>query len=144
MGDNIMKIGVTGTRSGMNDLQLQQVIDFLVNNFEVNSEFHHGDCIGVDAEAAQIAKNIGYKIVCHPPINQDLRAFFQSDEYREEYSYFARNRNIVDDVDFLMVVPFQDEWQPHGGTWYTNDYAKKKDKRTQIFFPGKDNEQKSI
>jgi len=46
-------------------------------------------------------------IVCHPPIKSDLRAFHKSDEYRPAYSYFERNRNIVDSCEVLMVVPYQ-------------------------------------
>jgi hypothetical protein len=128
-----MKIGVTGTRSGMTELQKQTVTEFLQKH---NGELHHGDCIGVDVEVANIAKKLGYKVVCHPPIKDDLRAFFQSDEYKPPLSYFARNRKIVDDTDILLVVPYQNEWQSHGGTWYTHDYAKKKSKPLTIFYPG--------
>jgi hypothetical protein len=43
-----------------------------------------------------------------------------------QLTHFARNRNIVDASDILIVIPYQDEWQPSGGTWYTHDYAVKK------------------
>ena len=128
-----MKIGVTGTRSGMNKRQQQEFTDFL--NELGSGEFHHGDCVGVDVEAARIAEKLGWKIVCHPPIKDDLRAFHDSDEFREPKSYFARNRNIVDETDVLLVIPYQDSHQSHGGTWYTHDYAKKKDKPLHVIFP---------
>ena len=128
-----MKVGVTGTRSGMNKRQQQEFTDFLT---ELGSgEFHHGDCVGVDVEAARIAEKLGWKTVCHPPIKDDLRAFHDSDEFREPKSYFARNRNIVDETDVLLVIPYQDSHQSHGGTWYTHDYAKKKDKPLHVIFP---------
>lgn len=128
-----MKVGVTGTRSGMNKRQQQEFTDFL--NELGSGEFHHGDCVGVDVEAARIAEKLGWKIVCHPPIKDDLRAFHDSDEFREPKSYFARNRNIVDETDVLLVIPYQDSHQSHGGTWYTHDYAKKKDKPLHVIFP---------
>ena len=130
-----MKIGVTGTRSGMNDTQIEAVFDYL-NTFDPTvTELHHGDCVGVDAQVAEIAKGLGIKTICHPPENDELRAWFDSDETRDPLSYFARNRNIVTETDHLMVVPYQDSHQPNGGTWYTHDYAKKQGKEPVVFFP---------
>jgi len=132
-----MKIGVTGTRSGMTDKQKQETTDVLANiiSMEGEHEFHHGDCVGVDVELAEIAQSLGFKVVCHPPIKHELRAYHESDVILEPLSYFARNRKIVDNVDFLMVVPYQMEWQPSGGTWYTRDYAKKKEVTFNEFWP---------
>ncbi len=130
-----MKIGVTGTRSGMNTLQIEAVHEYLSQFDPTDTELHHGDCVGVDAEVAEMAKLLGMRVVCHPPEKNELRAFFDSDETRDPLSYFARNRNIVDETDELLVVPYQDSHQPHGGTWYTHDYAKKKRKNTVVFFP---------
>lgn len=109
-----MKVGVTGTRSGLTDYQRSSIESFLNQKYTPESEFHHGDCVGVDVECAEIAKNIGYRIVCHPPVKDDLRAFFESDISLEPKTYFQRNRNIVDSVDFLIVAPYQSEWQPNG------------------------------
>lgn len=130
-----MKIGVTGTRSGMNETQFHELQIYLGQLDPAVTELHHGDCVGVDAEVATLAKALGMKIVCHPPEKTDLRAWFDSDETRTPLSYFARNRNIVDETDQLLVVPYQDTWQPNGGTWYTHDYAKKKGKNTIVFLP---------
>ena len=134
-----MKIGITGTRSQLTGHQIKSIIDYLKSVFTIGSELHHGDCVGADAHVASLAKEIGYKIVCHPPMSNDLRANFESDEIRNPLSYFARNRNIVDETDFLIVAPYQNEWQSFGGTWYTHDYAVKKNKQLRIFFPDSDN-----
>lgn len=131
-----MKIGVTGTRSGMT---LEQFADVHVFLAQTNgAELHHGDCVGVDVEVAEMAQQLGYKIVCHPPEKSDLRAWFTSDETRECFSYFKRNRNIVDECDLLIVVPYQTEPQTEGGTWYTHDYAVKTSKPLKIFYPQSD------
>lgn len=132
-----MKIGVTGTRSGMNEKQKEEVTEFLKQN---SGELHHGDCVGVDVEIANIAKELGYKVIKHPPTKKDLQANHQSDEERPSYSYFQRNRNIVDECDILLVVPYQDEWQSNGGTWYTHDYAVKKKVDVKVFFPNRKEE----
>ena len=120
----------------MTDKQRAEVTEFLTR--AGGGELHHGDCVGVDVEVAEIAASLGYKTVCHPPSKNDLRAFHKSDEFRTPLSYFARNRNIVDETDKLLVVPYQDAWQPNGGTWYTHDYAKKKKKPYEVFYPTKE------
>ena len=136
-----MKIGITGTRNAPTQKQLDAVRKFLTSaqthcrEQDDFLELHHGDCVGADAAVAAIAKEFGIKIVCHPPSKDDLRAFFKSDETREPLSYFARNRNIVDETDFLIAVPYQDSHQSTGGTWYTVDYAVKKNKLAKIFYP---------
>ena len=133
-----MRIGITGTRSGLNDFQKRNIKIFLEKSWQPDSELHHGDCIGADAEVAEIAKKIGYRIVCHPPIKDELRANFPSDHTEIPFSYFARNRNIVDCTDHLIVAPYQNEWQPNGGTWYTHDYAEKRGKPLTVFYPDSD------
>ena len=135
-----MKIGITGTRSGMNDRQMIALIDLLESYYVDGIEFHHGDCIGVDLEAAVIAKETKYRVICHPPIKDELRAYHESDETRSPLSYFARNRNIVNETDLLVVVPYQNEHQDHGGTWYTHDYALKVGKPVFVIYPGSEDQ----
>lgn len=129
-----MKVGITGTRDAVTDKQVMEIVRFL-KSLPEGSELHHGDCVGADFQVAVIASHFKIRTICHPPTKIDLRAFHKSDEIRPENSYLARNRAIVDEVDMLMVVPKQMMWQPQGGTWYTHDYAKKKNKPVQIFWP---------
>ena len=136
-----MKIGITGTREGMSEYQVREVYDILnrintnCRTHDVKPSFHHGDCLGVDVEAAAIAKSLGYTINGHPPSASNMRGFFQSDFNCEPAGYLQRDRAIVDTCDFLLVVPLQMEWQPKGGTWYTHDYAAKKNKPLVVIFP---------
>ena len=133
-----MKVGITGTREGATEYQLIELLNLLTH---LNgTEFHHGDCKGVDEQAALIAKSLGYKVVCHPPKSNELRAFSPYDECREPLTYLARDRKIVDETDVLIVVPLHTEWQPKGGTWYTHDYAVKKNKPLTIIYPKDPNE----
>jgi hypothetical protein len=130
-----MKIGVTGTREGATIEQIDQVTEFLQLHQAEGNELHHGDCTGVDVEVAAIARELGYRIVCHPPVNAETRGFFGGDETRVPAGYLERDRAIVDATELLIVVPLQTEWQPKGGTWYTASYAKKKTKPYIIFYP---------
>jgi hypothetical protein len=128
-----MKVGVTGTREGATKYQLRELR--LVLAALKGTEFHHGDCKGVDEQAANIAKELGYKIVCHPPASDYLQAHFPYDECREPAGYLERDRAIVDSCDVLLVVPKHMEWQPKGGTWFTHDYAVKTKKPFSIIWP---------
>ena len=132
-----MNIGVTGTRNGMNKFQHSNFVDWIINNKgqDGNFYFHHGDCIGVDAESAKLATSCGYLTVCHPPEKEDLRAFYKSDYTLAPKSYFARNRNIVNSSDVLLVIPYENKHKNVGGTWYTHDYALKMGKKILIFYP---------
>jgi hypothetical protein len=128
-----MKVGVTGTRDGATEYQLRELRGVL-SGLD-SAEFHHGDCKGVDEQAATIAKELGYKIVCHPPESDYLRAYVPADEMREPAGYLKRDRAIVDACDVLVVVPKQMEWQSKGGTWYTHDYAVKTNKKIILIWP---------
>ena len=128
-----MKIGITGTREGMTEWQAREVRKVLSQL--PGTEFHHGDCNGVDVQAAAIARELGYKIVCHPPESNYLRAYFAYDEAREPAGYLKRDRAIVSECDILLVIPLQMEWQSKGGTWYTHDYAVKTNKPYSVIWP---------
>lgn len=128
-----MKIGVTGTREGATEYQLAELRKVLTEL--KGTEFHHGDCNGVDVQAAAIARELGYKIVCYPPKSTEEQGFFGGDVMLPPAGYLQRDRAIVDSVDVLLVVPKQMEWQPKGGTWYTHDYAKKQNKPHNVIWP---------
>jgi len=134
-----MIIGVTGTRNGMNEIQKHNVTEFLrKSREELEHEMftlRHGDCVGVDAEVAKISHDLGYVIFCHPPVDDSLRAFHESDFSASPKSHFSRNRDIVDNSDLLIVVPMDNEPKSKGGTWYTYDYAIKRNVPVKVFYP---------
>lgn len=129
-----MKIGFTGTRDGMTEAQTT-ALHALLPVADIASEFHHGDCLGADAQAHDIATGHGCRTVSHPPIKDDLRAFKKADEYRERKSYLARNREIVKETEFLIAAPKEFVEQDKGGTWYTVRFAREKGRRLCIIRP---------
>ena len=137
-----MRVGITGTREGMNDIQrteVRKVLHDLAREAESEDQvphFHHGDCRGVDVEAAAMARELGYTVVCHPPTSDSERGHFGGDIVHRPKGYLERDRAIVDSVDVLLVVPLQNIWQSSGGTWYTHDYAVKRGVPVSIFYPG--------
>ena len=98
-------------------------------------EFHHGDCIGADAEAHDIARALGYRIVMHPPINQSQRAFKSGDEERELLPYLDRNRRIVTETDALIAAPGENIERLRSGTWSTVRYARRVGRSIYVVFP---------
>jgi hypothetical protein len=132
-----MKIGFTGTRNGCTEKQ-KEVIRNLFWDYS-SLEVHQGDCIGADSDFYEIA--CGYinpeNFVNHPPIKDDVRAFNfrEGNMEREKKSYFARNRDIVDETDLLIACPPTMQELSDGGTWYTINYARKKNKPIVIVWP---------
>lgn len=138
-----MRIGITGTREGMNSRQRKQVQEALhalayeASRDGIVPHFHHGDCRGVDVEAAAIARELGFVIVSHPPVFTETRGYYGGDIEHGPKGYLERDRDIVDACDLLLVVPLQDKWQPTGGTWYTHDYAVRVGRPVSMFYPNK-------
>lgn len=138
-----MRIGFTGTRHGMAPAQANRFYAYVCEHPDFE-EFHHGDCIGADSEAADAIRDVltsedpgpAIKVVCHPPADQTHRAHNPHyDEIREPKTHFARNRDIVDETDCLVACPCDMAEQPKGGTWYTVGYARKRGKPVVIIWP---------
>lgn len=118
-------IGFTGTRNGLTEAQSRSLRELLGHFIQNGAKtFHHGDCIGADAEAHHIALELGYWIIIHPPIKNSLRAYCKGHEFRKERTHFARNRCIVGESHILIATPAT-SFETSGGTWYTINYAKK-------------------
>ena len=120
----LITIGVTGTQSGMNPEQADVFTRLLKrwNDDGYTVDLIHGEAKGVDTEAASIANDL----------------FMRASTPETKTGHFARNREIVDRCDMLVVIPWQDEWQPEGGTWYTHDYAEKKGVDTLVIWPSEE------
>ncbi len=133
-----LKLGVTGTRYGLNDDQRLAITAWLQKPFWNRDwqlvEFHHGDCLGADVEVAAIVRELHplCHIVGHLPLKDDLRGFFESDDERKPLGYFARNRKIVEESNMLIGAPAHRN-KSKGGTWYTINYARKNNVTTGIF-----------
>lgn len=121
----MIRVGFTGTQRGMTDEQKARV-DLLLAELAVDAaEFHHGDCVGADAEAHDLAENHCLDIVIHPPDNDKARAFCTGGEVREPKPYLDRNHDIVEETVVLIACPNGAE-QMRSGTWATVRYARSK------------------
>jgi hypothetical protein len=143
--DSVKRIGFTGTRYGMTEVQRASVIA-LVEEFEpVGIEGHHGDCIGADREFHYAVVLCGGRVVLHPPTNPDHRAYCMAHETRPEFPYMRRNKNIVDAVELMIAGPCEMREQERGGTWRTIQLARKAKRPLLIVWPdGRVTEERTV
>lgn len=119
-------VGFTGSRKGMTLPQKEALFAFC---FEQTSRFHHGDCIGADAQADAMCYGMQIPVTIHPPTNPKARAYCEHrflTEVRPVEHYLKRNRDIVDAADEIFAaVPGPEELYRRSGTWATVRYARK-------------------
>lgn len=127
-----MKIGFTGTQRGLNSYQLgrlKEVLVQIVSKHPGQHQFHHGDCIGADAQAHEIALEWGYHVHVHPPLDPSKRAFVKGFQVMNEPApYLVRNKNIVNAVDWMIVGPLTNQQTLRSGTWSTWRFAMAREK----------------
>jgi hypothetical protein len=135
-----MRVGFTGTRDGMTADQLAAMATWLSCRPDV-TEFHHGDCVRADDQAANLVYTQGWQwfdalIVAHPPTVESRRAFnIHASRTLPPLPYLERNRHIVDACDLLLACPKFDREQDRGGTWYTIRFTREVGKPVVIFWP---------
>ena len=127
--------GFTGTRDGMSPSQVEIVRTLLFVAGVGGAVLHHGDCVGADADAHAIARELKYQVVGHPPEDDSARAFKDCDSWWDPKPYLTRNRNIVDISGLLIAAPNGFEEQLRSGTWATIRYAKKVNGRIIVVYP---------
>jgi hypothetical protein len=132
-------VGFTGTQAGMTSAQhasLRIVLTVLAEIAEETAvEFHHGDCVGADVEAATYARGHGWRIIAHPSNIEAKSANYPSDIRYAPRPPIDRNHTIVDESDILVCGPRQSSEVMRSGTWATKRYAWKKGLPTLTVYP---------
>jgi hypothetical protein len=128
-----VRIGFTGTPRGMTERQ-RQALSCVLDELQA-SVFHHGDCIGADAEAHDIAATMGCELVIHPAITETKRAWKQAAQVYEPKLYLVRNKDIVQATDVLVAAPADNVERLRSGTWSTVRFARKAGRPVWIVLP---------
>lgn len=129
-------VGFTGTQAGMTSVQRDKVKKKLARLFEQGyTDFHHGDCVGADAEAPAIAKELGYTTHCHPCDISAKRAFTTNDYTYDVLKPLNRNKHIVEESELMIATPFTFEEQQRSGTWSTVRYSRKTNTQLVLIAP---------
>lgn len=132
-----MRVGFTGTQ-GRPKPEQQMSLYGLLHSLNIKQDLiylHHGDCIGADELAHDLALSLGYRVVIHPPQDPSKRAFCEG-AYgtREPKYYLDRNQAIVDECRVLIAVPKTQELI-RSGTWATVRRARKAKKPIYVILP---------
>ena len=126
-------VGMTGTKTGMTGHQCKNIgaeLEVLAGDW-----FHHGDCIGADFEAHCIAKQIGYRVAIHPPLDVRRRAWCVGQRMYPQYEFLIRNTHIVLETDCMLAAPRKMVSELRSGTWHAIRYARKLERPLAIFWP---------
>ena len=129
-------VGFTGTQRGMTEPQGLFVERYLGVAKARPLAFHHGDCVGADAQAHMIAQALGIPVVLHPPSNDSKRAFCAAAEELPPLPYLQRNHAIVDASQVMLATPGEAEEQLRSGTWATIRYSKRRGVTLYVVLPG--------
>lgn len=118
-------VGFSGSRDGLIKFQRDNLREVLAKiralHPDKNLVFQHGDCVGCDAQAHDIAIELGYIIEIRPPRQPKLRAFKEGDVVHSPKTYAHRNWDIVNTSDCLVATPRASS----RGTLMTMKFAKK-------------------
>ena len=131
----IVHVGITGTRKGVSSARmskLEKQLCKIMDQTGKDIDLHHGDCVGVDADAHSVAVKLGQKVTLHPPDNKKLRAHKNHWRctFEEPKPYLERNKDIVNQSKILIGMPIDPNVKSRGGTWSTIDYARKQGVKT--------------
>jgi hypothetical protein len=134
-----MKVGFTGTRKETSCDQHSALCRF-VQTFTNVTEWHHGACVGADAESVGVAWAHAKtaRRIAHPPSKVGLvsrEALDLSDVVLPPLPYLERNHAIVEAADILIACPKGPEQWQGSGTWATVRYARKLKKPIVIIWP---------
>ena len=133
--NDIIKLGISGTRCGLSDEARLQFHTFLQNNYnKCFAEVRHGDCKGVDEDIHKICEKKYLNIIIHPPKANSYRAFCNGNTVLEQKDFITRNHDIVDNSSILVAFPETKEEQLRSGTWSTIRYARNKILPIMIIF----------
>ena len=135
----MLHVGFTGTRrialvSPYRMQHLRSILKGLGQQDQIT--LHHGDAVGMDAQAHRVARDLEFAIHIHPPVNPQHRAYcattFPWKKIRKFMckDYLTRNRDIVNKSDVVVAVPVDPEKEERrSGTWHAIRYAKKQGKK---------------
>lgn len=120
-----MILGVSGTRSRPSDMQIA-FLEKAISYSEV-IEVHHGDCVGLDNWAHNLAIKHHKLIVVHPPDVEKWRAYCTNKNATilPVKWYTNRNLDIILASDICLAFPFSREWASSRGTYNFVDVATK-------------------
>lgn len=137
----MLNIGFTGPRDGMSAHQAQGLGELLrLLSGGKPFVFRHGDCIGSDEQAHEVARSLGAYVIVHPafPLGHPMRAGCECDVALPIKPPLARNDDIVEAIHELVATPNGPEVL-RSGTWSTIRKARRANKPVHLIPPPQEN-----
>ena len=130
-----MHLGVTGTKNGITEAQFDIIKSYIKEDTCV-THFHHGNCKGADVQVALLYNHYhpDVWIIKHPPIKTGTQGNGPFHETREPKDYLERDKDNVNESDYLWACPDGKE-KLRSGTWATVRYARIKGIPITIVMP---------
>lgn len=139
-----MKIGFTGTRNGMNEIQAKTLVQLFTGFREFDkkiTEFYLGDCVGADMQSGHlIFKHAKNPFKCYllpsdiPSMQGHLEIHYPCVRLPPKPP-LERDVDLVISIEILFATPKENIEQIRSGTWYTIRQAKKQGKDIYIIYP---------
>ena len=129
-------IGFTGTRTDLPPAQRAALEAALRSLHVCGASLAHGDCVGADFAAHEIAMRLGYMVHVLPPLSNRYRAFCLGHQGYAPAEYMIRNRRIASMCTRLVAAPLSPEAEaPRSGTWATVRMARNLGKGVTLVWP---------
>jgi hypothetical protein len=116
---------VEGVPLGMSEVQQERVRDLLMGYLSESPVILNGLCVGADAQAHTIARELKIPIIGHPgfEVGNKWRVDLECDELRTVWPPKVRDKMMVREGRVCIATPCStvEEWR--GGTWLTFHYA---------------------
>ncbi len=133
-----VKVGFTGSRCELSAEQRIALMKIFMDDDIQMTEFHHGECVGADAEAhvlCRVMTDASVPIIGHPPSLETFHAKpLEVTERRPPRPYILRNKDIIKETNWLIACPAGRE-RVRSGTWSTVRYARKLKRQITIIMP---------
>jgi hypothetical protein len=126
-----MKVGFTGTQNGLTIKQKAALQAFL-NTLQI-TEFHHGDCIGADAQAhSMVSPDVVHK---HPSTVEAKRAYCKGGKVYPARAPLDRNHDIIKAGKGLIIACPKASEEQRSGTWMTVRHSRTAGRKIKIVWP---------
>lgn len=126
-----MIIGITGTRHGLTDAQIDTAMRMVKENAHRITNWHQGGCVGADWQVSTL-------LWIFTDATQEVWPGLVNDKWKYDWSDFdrtlvhedrkplVRNEIIVNSVNWLWAFPDKYPDPGRGGTWHTIRHADKR------------------
>lgn len=134
-----MIIGFTGTREGATTEQID-TLKFVLSSISTTYTIQlglHGGAKGADAQFWDVLldKKIEFDEYSAYPSKDSFSAGKLNRKIHKPKLPLSRNKDIVNDSNIMIAMPFQPEEQFRGGTWSTIRYCRKISHPLYVIYP---------